>query len=72
MTLPMLVSGLGTMATSLGLVTMLEGEAATAAVSSGEAFEFLGMTITVNPIFTIAAVVAGAVAALGILNSALE
>lgn len=72
MTLPMLVSGLGTMATSLGLVTMLEGEAATAAVASGEAFEFLGMTIAVNPIFTIAAVVAGAVAALGILNSALE
>lgn len=72
MTLPMLVSGLGTMATSLGLVTMLEGEAATAAVASGEAFEFLGMTIAVNPIFTIAAVVAGAIAALGILNSALE
>ncbi len=71
-TLPMLGSGLASMAKATGLVTIYTKAEAAAALEAGQAFEFLGVTMSFDPMLAWIAGITAVVGALGIANSALK
>ena len=56
-TLPMLVSGLKTVATTMGLATVTTYESAAAAAAAGKGFAFLNTTIELSPILGLIAAI---------------